>query len=1365
MRLLPALPRLTAAIPLVHRRRHVWVGGGHVHLEARDLDPERLAVFAEQAVAALAVEPGVQWAELNAGMHRVVVARTGDDPSADRLAAVIDRVEAELGVDDEPFRHDLPDHPGDDEVLLRQVLTLGGDLTGLGIGLARRLVRVPKQAVTADVAALLGVLQNVPQFRRTVEQRVGWPLADVGLEIANAVASGLAQGPLGPFVDLVHRGATVAETVAKRTAWSAREPELCAEPATGSALVGQPPTLPDRPVPVPPGPVERCAERAWPVSLGAFAVALPLTRSLERATAALSAGLPKAARLGRESFAVHLGRGLADRGVITLEPRALRLLDRIDTVVVEAELLARESEPLAAAVERAGLRLCVAGDAAGLEARLGPHEPVPTGAELAGEIRARQAQGAVVLVLGASETAGLAAADCAVGVPLPGTPIPWSAHVLCRTPIPDAVLLVDACAAAREASRQSATIALAGASVGGMMAFGGLPPGMSMRVTTAVNLATLVAVANGTRAAIGVLRRPEPVPADDTPWHAIGRDEVLTRLGTSRDGLDGETAASRRVEPPRQDSTPVRVAKAVGEELVNPLTPILAVGAGLSVAVGSVLDAAMVTGVVGLNALVGGVQRSRVEQAVAALEASTVQHVLVRRAGREVRVTAADLVPGDLLHLEAGEAVPADCRIIEATSVEVDESSLTGESLPVVKSAARTSAAVVAERSSMVYEGTSLAAGSCWAAVVAVGQATEARRALAMGRSRGPQGGVEARLRSLTDLTVPVAAGAGVGIIGLGLLRGHRLLDVASAGVSLTVAAVPEGLPLLATVAQLSAARRLSSRGALVRNPRAIEALGRVDVLCADKTGTLTEGRIRVGRVSDGVEDTGLDDLGPSGRAVLAAALRATPRSTNGRRLPHPTDRAVLHAEEDTGVGPDDGAEAWAPEAQLAFEPGRGYHAVLGRHGTTRLLCVKGAPEVLLRACTSATLPDGRSRRLDPAGRARLAAEVERLGRRGYRVLLVAERAVPESFELADRSVRSLRFRGLLCLTDPVRPTAAAAVASLRRAGITVAMITGDHPSTAEGIAADLGLLDGERVLTGPELDELSDAELDEIAGRVAVFARVTPSHKVRIVRAYQRAGRVVAMTGDGANDAPAIRLADVGIALGTRSTAAARDAADVVVTDDRIETIVDAIVEGRGMWGSVREAVAMLVGSNLGEIAFTVAGSVIGGVPPLNARQLLLVNLLTDVAPAMAVAVRPPRGVSPDALLLEGPDASLGESLNRAIALRAAVTGASATAAWLGARVTGTPARARTVGLVALVGTQLGQTVAAGGRDPVVLAAGLGSAAVLAAVVQTPGVSQLFGCQPIGPFGWLLASTAAGAGTAAAVLAPRALPALGGTP
>jgi magnesium-transporting ATPase (P-type) len=311
-------------------------------------------------------------------------------------------------------------------------------------------------------------------------------------------------------------------------------------------------------------------------------------------------------------------------------------------------------------------------------------------------------------------------------------------------------------------------------------------------------------------------------------------------------------------------------------------------------------------------------------------------------------------------------------------------------------------------------------------------------------------------------------------------------------------------------------------------------------------------------------------------------------------------------------------------------------------------------------------------------------------------------------------------------------------------------MVTGDHPSTARSVAEEVGLLAGREVMTGSELSELSDDELDRRIERVGVFARVTPPQKVRVVRALQRSGCVVAMVGDGANDAPAIRLANVGIAIGERSTSAAQAAADIVLTDERIESVAQAIWEGRAMWASVRDAVSILVGGNLGEIGFTLGVGLIDGRPPLNARQLLLVNLLTDVAPAMAIALRPPSLESLRALKAEGPERSLGQQLNRDIVARAGVTALGASTAWAIDRLTSGHARAGTTGLVALVGTQLGQTLLSGRFSQPVVMTSLASTFALMAIVQTPGVSHAFGCRPLGPLSWLTAIGSSAAATAA---------------
>jgi cation-transporting ATPase I len=800
----------------------------------------------------------------------------------------------------------------------------------------------------------------------------------------------------------------------------------------------------------------------------------------------------------------------------------------------------------------------------------------------------------------------------------------------------------------------------------------------------------------------------------------------------------------------------VSLGKAVIEELRNPLTPLLTVGAGLAAAVGSVADAALILGVLGLNALIGGLQAVRTESAIGELRETNDLHVCVRRDGQEILVDRTEVVPGDVVVLRGGDPVPADCRILDACGLEVDESSLTGESLPVRKHAEPSFADAVAERRSMLYQGTSIATGTATAVAVAVGDMTEARRGAREAHGAKPAGGVEARLEALTSFMAPVAVAGGAILGTANVMVGRPAREVLANGVSLAVAAVPEGLPMLAMVAQLGAARRLSERGVLVRHPRAIEALGRVAVICVDKTGTVTEGKIRLHAVSDGRRTQRIDALDDAGRRAIAAGLRASPASVANHAFIHPTDRALLEGAADASVAAQEGCGDWRRLSELPFEPARGFHAVVGRSGDAAVMSVKGAPEVILLRCRDHAHASGTDV-LDAEAREHLAAETNRLAREGFRVLAVAERELPLDAALGDESVRDLTFLGFLAFTDPVRPAAAAAVRALREAGAEVIMVTGDHPSTAAHIAGELGLLD-HGAITGAELDEIDEPALDARLADARVFARVTPAHKVRIVKALQRAGRVVAMTGDGANDAPAIRLANVGIALGVHAAPAAREAADIIIMDDRIETIIDAVLEGRAMWAAVRDAASLMVGGNLGEVLFTVGAGVAGGVSPFNARQLLLANLLTDVAPAMAIALRPPLGMSPAELLREGPDASLGSALTRDIAWRAAIQAGAATGGWLVARPTGTAARAGTVALVSLVGTHLGQTLLAGGRSPLVLGTSVASMAALAAVIQTPGISQFFGCTPLGPVGWATAATAGAVATMASALLPGVL-------
>ncbi|MGR4880798.1 HAD-IC family P-type ATPase [Streptomyces sp. LARHCF249] len=1026
---------------------------------------------------------------------------------------------------------------------------------------------------------------------------------------------------------------------------------------------------------------------------------------------------------------------------------------RLQAVAGLATPSAPGAEAVAAAARRAGARVVVACDRPGARFRFAD-AVVPAGGRLVASLRGLQADGAVVLLISGNRRA-LAAADCAIGVHGEEEQTPWGAHLLVGADLEAAAVIVDAVGTAAVVDRDSHFLASGGSGVGAVAALRAPAFRATARALAVGNTAGAVAFWLGSWRARQLLARPLAPPVTSVPWHLMPADRVLERLRSRPEGLSGKEAADRRADSPAGEPRKLTLPYAFVEELSNPLTPILAAGAALAAAVGSRTDAALVAAITASSALVGGFQRVRTDQALAELFARSAIGARVRRAGRERLVAAGDLVPGDIVVLHPEEVVPADCRLLETEGLEVDESSLTGESLAVAKDPAPLVAAHLSERRSMLYEGTTVTAGRAVAVVVATGPATEAGRGLATARQAAPETGVEARLSSLTRYSVPVALGSAVAVAVSGLLHGRPLSDNLASAVNLAVASVPEGLPFLVNAAQLAAARRLADVGALVRNPRTIEALGRADVLCFDKTGTLTEGTLELAAVSDGESAAALDRLDGRRKQVLAAALRATPPARQAEPMAHQTDRAVVDGARRANVTARVGAARWRRTDSLPFEPARAYHATAGHTGAGALLSVKGAPESVIERCAGRRLPQrGAAASLDEASRRALTEAAEELAAAGRRVLAVAERRMDADEALTDEAVRDLVFLGFVALADPVRTGAAPATARLRAAGVQTVMLTGDHPATADAIASSISEVTEPKICTGPELDELDDDALDELLPTVDVIARCSPAHKVRIVQAYQRLGRVVAMTGDGANDAPAIRLADVGIALGRRGTPAATAAADLVVTDDRLETIVSALMEGRAMWTSVRAALGILIGGNLGEVTFSVLTAALTGATPLNARQIMLVNLLTDLAPSLAIAVREPSGQTGERLLKEGPHTSLGTALTREMLLRGAVTATGAGLAWAAARVTGRGRRASTVALAAVVGTQLVQTLTAGGLDRNVLVAGLGSAAVLVAVIQIPGVSQFFGCVPLGPLAWGITLAA----IAAAILLGHAL-------
>ena len=1424
------LPPWSGLLPSLGRRhRRAWVGDGRAHIEVRASSRPGSEPLAERLKGRLEQVEGVDWAEVNGVVGRVVVAFDPGSTDVDAVLDAVEEVEQAAGVEGEHFSHTRVEHPGDGESAQAAALGLAADVAGLGLSVTGRVLnRLP---LPSEIGAVVTFAESQPPVRAALSNVVGPLAADVSLTAVNAVAMALTQGPLGLVVDAGHRLNLLAAARAREALWERREADLVRHAEDAHRA---PPAVPERPVPLPDGAVETYLRRSGGAGLAGGAITAVTMRSLRRGAAMMLATTGKPARLGREAYTSWLELALARRGVLVVDQQAVRRLDRVDCVLLPREALdtgtwqvrdavvlddvdhadphhrlralfdpadphrtvrrgkwsigpwpgvsARRSQSLDRALARlasdrpmalvrdqqvvlvfdvvpqlapAGVALVEAAHHNGLTVAVAGHDPtvlerlradvvLDGSGEMVEMVTALQAEGRTVAVVASHDHAALRAADVGIGLHRDGGP-PWGADLVV-TELEEVWLLLEACGVAHEVARQSNAIALSGSSVGSLTALTAPERLASGRAATAVNVATVASMANAVRAAVLLDRRPFPRFEVGPRWHELPRAEVLERLGTSVEGLPSDEARARTEPGERALPAPLRFAQAVGSEMANPLTPVLAGSALLSATVGGVADAGIVSSVMALNGVLSGVQRFAADESVRGLLRAGEVSAHVRRDGELVELPARQLVPGDVVALEVGDTVPADCRILRSRSLEVDESSLTGESEPVAKRSAASFATALAERRSMLYADTAVVAGSATGVVVAVGAATEAagngdRNHTGDERGSGSVG-VEARLRELSSISLPVAGASGLVLTAGQLLRGLPVQTSLASGVSLAVAAVPEGLPMLATVAQLSAARRLSSRSVLVRNPRAVEALGRVDVLCVDKTGTLTEGRVALTSVTDGRKERGVDDLRGRDRRLLRTAAIASPNRENERAFAHVTDTAVREAA-DTVLGAED-PELGRGErvAELPFGPKRAFHARWEDHDGKVVLSLKGAPEQVLDRCTR--WRRGRKHRsIGDGERRELEEHIHALAGRGLRVLGVAERryatrgAVPPT--PGDDDVVGLDLLGFVALSDPIRTTAAEAVAGLRTAGVRTVMVTGDHPMTATGIAADLGILAEGRIVTGVELARMSDGELDEALAGVSVFARVSPADKVRIVAAYQRAGRSVAMTGDGANDARAIRRADVGIAVGRRSTATARSSADVIITDDRIETIVAAIVEGRALWASVRDALAILLGGNLGEIGFILLSGGLTGQPSLSPRQVLLVNLFTDVVPSLAIASRPPPGRTGEELALEGPEQSLGTQLEAAIVQRALATTAGATAAWGVGRLTGSPRRASTIGLGAVVGTQLGQTIAAGHFDPVVVVSAVGSAAVLAGIIQTPGVSQFFGCTPLGPVGWTI--------------------------
>lgn len=632
---------------------------------------------------------------------------------------------------------------------------------------------------------------------------------------------------------------------------------------------------------------------------------------------------------------------------------------------------------------------------------------------------------------------------------------------------------------------------------------------------------------------------------------------------------------------------------------------------------GDFVDPVIILGIVILNAVIGTVQEYKAEKAIESLQKMAAPTSQVRRDGTLRTIPSEQVVRGDIVFLREGDRVPADGRIIESAGLRVEESALTGESFPVEKDARLlfSERDPVGERRNMVFAGTNVASGHGWVAVTETGMRTEMGQiAQMLTESDAPQTPLQIRLAKIGRILGIGALVICASIFVMGLIQRSNPLDVFLIAVSLAVAAIPEGLPAIVTIVLALGVRRMAAQRAIIRRLPAVETLGCATVICSDKTGTLTQNRMTVTALCDAFGSVAPDS--DTGRRLMQmAALCSNAEPGNG----DPTEQALLRA-----VQPSGAVTAWRQQyarvAELPFDSDRKRMTTVHRNGAVYWRITKGAPEILLGLCTQCRA-DGAVLPMTESVRERICTQIRALSEQALRVIAFAD---GESGD-ARPTESGLCFVGMMGMMDPPRPEAAESVRRCRHAGIRPVMITGDHAATAAAIGRQLGICHaGDRVLTGPQLDTMPDDALANAAATCTVYARVSPAHKVRIVRALQSRGAVVAMTGDGVNDAPALKAADIGCAMGQSGTDVAKDAADMILTDDRFTTIVDAVAAGRGIYANIQKAVHFLLSCNIGEIMTVFVSFLLRLPSPLLAIQLLWVNLVTDSLPALALGVEP---------------------------------------------------------------------------------------------------------------------------------------------
>ena len=862
---------------------------------------------------------------------------------------------------------------------------------------------------------------------------------------------------------------------------------------------------------------------------------------------------------------------------------------------------------------------------------------------------------------------------------------------------------------------------------------------------------------------------PLPASARDrrlrASWHALPAAQVVGRLGTSPvTGLSSDEA-SRRLVAVGANRLPVPAPKTALAIITGHVTslPVVLLGgaAALSLAVGAIVDAGVILAVVAANALVGYVTESRVERILASLQNGTVPPAVVRRDGREITIDATALVPGDIVVLKSGHAVAADARLIETDRLTVDESALTGESVPVRKRVAPMTAgdAALPDRLNMVFAGTVVVEGAGLAVIVATGRETEMGHVRALvAEGSAPPTPLERELDRVGRILVGISLSFCGVALGLGLLRGMPALEMLRTAISLAVAAVPEGLPAVATTTLALGMQRMLRHRMLVRRLAAVESLGATTVICADKTGTLTENRMTVaawyvaGREypAGANGDNGLEVDQALARALAIAILCNEAEVFDGSAeiKGSSTEGALLVAATRAGLDYRALRARYPLQSLQPRADGENWMATVHADEGRWLMTMKGAPEEVLERATS-RLEAGGAVPLTPEMKASIHELNAGIAAKGMRVLGLAFKETPAG---ADVSYDGLTWVGLVAFTDPIRDGVREAILACRRAGIRPVIITGDQARTAAAIYRDLDpARNGHpRVVEASQLEGMDAAGLRAMVSEVDVFARVSPAHKYHLVRALQASGHVVAMTGDGINDAAALRVADIGVAMGARGTDVARDVADIVLIDDDFGSIVRAVEQGRTIHRNIGKALRFLLSTNFSEILVTLGALALGVARPMAPIQFLWINLLSDVFPALALALE-----EPEADVMERPPRNPSEPILsppvlREIAADAAVLSASTLAVHgIALGRYGAGAHATTVAFCTLTAAQLAHALGyrahrgAGPADirrsPSLVAAVGGTLGLHLAAMTAPPLRRLLGTTSLGAGDWAL--------------------------